>query len=71
MTKLVVTLLPTRAAKSTVDKLRRDPSGNLVEPFQRHSNIDGLKSDESVDRNVERALDFLLGNGRFLGRDSP
>ncbi len=33
--------------------------------------IDGLKSDESVDRNVGRALDFLLGKGRFVGRDSP
>jgi hypothetical protein len=31
--------------------------------------IDGLKGDASVDRNVIRARDFLLGKGRFVGRD--
>lgn len=30
-----------------------------------------LKSEESVDRNVTRAIDFLLGKGRFVGRDNP
>jgi hypothetical protein len=30
-----------------------------------------LKSEESIDRNVKRAIDFLLGNARFVGRDSP
>jgi len=33
--------------------------------------IDGLKTEESVDRNVQRALNFLLGTGRFVGRDGP
>lgn len=33
--------------------------------------LDGLKTEESVDRNVQRALDFLLGNGRFVGRERP
>lgn len=33
--------------------------------------IDGLKNDASVDRNVAKALAFLLGKGRFVGRDSP
>lgn len=33
--------------------------------------IDGLKTEASVDRNVERARDFLLGRGRFIGRDHP
>ena len=33
--------------------------------------IDGLKTEESVDRNVRRALDFLLGKGRFVGRERP
>ncbi|MDQ2718682.1 MAG: YdeI/OmpD-associated family protein [Bacteroidota bacterium] len=27
-----------------------------------------LKSKESVDKNVIRAINFLLGNGRFIGR---
>ena len=33
--------------------------------------IANLKSPESVTRNIERAINFLLGNGRFVGRDSP
>lgn len=33
--------------------------------------IDGLKTDESVERNVRRALDFLLGKGPFVGRARP
>ncbi|NRB52707.1 MAG: YdeI/OmpD-associated family protein [Saprospiraceae bacterium] len=30
-----------------------------------------LKMEESIDRNVLRAIDFLLGKGRFVGRDNP
>ncbi|HNB40647.1 MAG TPA: YdeI/OmpD-associated family protein [Anaerolineales bacterium] len=30
-----------------------------------------LKTEESVDRNVIRAIQFLLGKGRFIGRDKP
>ncbi len=30
-----------------------------------------LKSEASVERNVERAINFLLGNGSFVGRDTP
>lgn len=33
--------------------------------------ISALKSEKSVERNVERAINFLLGNGRFVGRDHP
>ena len=33
--------------------------------------ISNLKSEAAVDRNVQRAIDFLLGNGRFVGRDKP
>jgi hypothetical protein len=33
--------------------------------------ISFLKTEESVDKNVNRAIDFLLGKGRFLGRDKP
>lgn len=28
-----------------------------------------LKTQESIDRNIERAINFLLGKGRFVGRD--
>ena len=33
--------------------------------------INNLKSEEAVDRNVPRAIDFLLGRQRFVGRDKP
>ncbi|RYZ19954.1 MAG: DUF1905 domain-containing protein [Chitinophagaceae bacterium] len=33
--------------------------------------IAGLKSEASVEKNVERAIGFLLGKGRFVGRDKP
>jgi hypothetical protein len=31
--------------------------------------ISFLKTEDSVDRNVARAIDFLKGKGRFVGRD--
>ena len=30
-----------------------------------------LKTESSVDRNITRAIQFLLGNGRFVARDKP
>lgn len=33
--------------------------------------IASLKTDDAIDRNVDRAIGFLLGDGRFVGRDSP
>ncbi len=33
--------------------------------------ISFLKTEESVDRNVNKAIAFLLGKERFVGRDKP
>ena len=33
--------------------------------------IVSLKSEAAVKRNIERAIRFLSGNGRFVGRDEP
>jgi hypothetical protein len=33
--------------------------------------IAALKTEESIDRNVKKAINFLLGKGRFVGRDAP
>jgi bacteriocin resistance YdeI/OmpD-like protein/uncharacterized protein DUF1905 len=33
--------------------------------------INALKTEESIDKNVTRAINFLLGNERFIGRDKP
>jgi hypothetical protein len=30
-----------------------------------------LKSEDSVDKNIARAISFLSGKGRFVGRDKP
>ncbi|MBO9618863.1 MAG: YdeI/OmpD-associated family protein [Niabella sp.] len=33
--------------------------------------IASLKTETSVDKNIIRAIDFLSGKGRFVGRDRP
>lgn len=33
--------------------------------------ISNLKTEKSIDKNVNRAINFLLGKGRFVGRDKP
>ena len=33
--------------------------------------IASLKTEESRNRNIERAIGFLIGNNRFVGRDKP
>ena len=33
--------------------------------------INNLKSEEAIERNIHRAIQFLSGNGRFIGRDEP
>lgn len=33
--------------------------------------ISHLKTEESVDKNITRAINFLLGKERFVGRDKP
>jgi hypothetical protein len=33
--------------------------------------INFLKTEDSVNRNIKKAVDFLLGDERFIGRDRP
>lgn len=33
--------------------------------------INNLKTEESVDKNIVKSIDFLLGKARFVGRDKP
>ncbi|MDB5159317.1 MAG: hypothetical protein JWR50_4024 [Mucilaginibacter sp.] len=63
--KLVKALKTNKKAKAIFDGLT--PSLRLE--IVRY--ISNLKTEESVDRNVVRAIDFLLGNSRFIGRDRP
>jgi hypothetical protein len=54
-----------KQAKDKFDSLR--PSLQLE--INRYFSF--LKTEESIDRNVKKAIQFLLGKGRFVGRDQP
>jgi hypothetical protein len=58
-------LLENKAARKVFDSLR--PSLQLE--INRYFGF--LKTKSSVDRNVAKAIQFLLGNGRFVARDKP
>ena len=63
--KLKKALKENAAAKNIFDSLR--PS--LQKEIVRY--ISFLKTEESVDRNVNNAIQFLLRKKRFIGRDKP
>lgn len=63
--KLVAMLNDNPAAREVFDDLAPSKQNEIVRY------IDGLKREDSVDRNVARALDFLLSKGRVVGRDGP
>ena len=54
-----------KEAKKVFDSLR--PSLQLE--INRYFSY--LKNEESVDRNITKAIQFLLGKGRFVARDKP
>ena len=62
--KLVEALEQNKEAKAVFDDL----SPSLKKEIIRY--ISFLKTEQSVDKNVTRAIDFLLGNGRFIGREN-
>lgn len=63
--KLVEALKNNKDARTVFDNLR--PSAQLE--IVRY--ISNLKSAESVDRNVLKAINHLLGKETFVGRDKP
>jgi Bacteriocin-protection, YdeI or OmpD-Associated/Domain of unknown function (DUF1905) len=63
--KLLVALNHYPEAKAIFDQLPPSRQKEIVRY------IAHLKSEESVDRNVPKAIDFLLGKIRFVGRDHP
>jgi hypothetical protein len=61
-----------------LDALKKNTKAEIIfnglSPSKKHEiirYISFLKSEESIDRNIKKAIDFLLGNGRFVGRDKP
>lgn len=63
--KLIKALNENKEARAVFENLR--PSAQLE--IVRY--ISHLKSEESVDRNVLKAINHLLGKERFVGRDKP
>ncbi|GHV80091.1 hypothetical protein AGMMS49944_18820 [Spirochaetia bacterium] len=52
-------------AKKVFDKLPPSRKHEIIRY------ISSLKTEASIDRNIKKAINFLLGKGRFVGRDNP
>ncbi len=63
--KLIKAFKSSPAAKKVFDTLSASRQKEIVRY------IASLKTEEAVDNNVKRAIDFLLGKERFVGRDKP
>ncbi|MEQ7801026.1 YdeI/OmpD-associated family protein [Pedobacter sp. ASV1-7] len=63
--KLIEALNQNQEAKVVYERL----SPSLKKEIVRY--IDNLKTVQSIDSNIARAIDFLLGKGRFVGRNHP
>lgn len=63
--KLVQALEENPAAHKIFDSLRPSLQLEIVRY------ISFLKTEPSIDKNVQRAINFLLGKERFIGRDKP
>ncbi|OQP63667.1 YdeI/OmpD-associated family protein [Niastella populi] len=63
--KLTAALNKNKKARSVFDKLRPSLQLEIIRY------IAHLKTEASIDKNVVKAIDFLLGKERFVGRDKP
>ena len=63
--KLVKALNANKKAKKVFETLPPSRKKEIIRY------ISFLKSEESVSINIERAIGFLLGKNRFVGRDKP
>ncbi len=63
--EFVAALERNKKAKAIFDKLTPSLQLEIVRYISR------LKTEESISTNIIKAIDFLLGKGRFIGRDGP
>lgn len=63
--EFVAALKRNKKAKAIFDKLTPSLQLEIVRYISR------LKTEDSVNRNIIKAIDFLLGKGRFIGRNRP
>jgi len=63
--KFAKVLHENKKAKMVFDTLSQSRQKEIVRY------IANLKTEESIDRNIIKAINFLLGEDRFVGRDKP
>ncbi|MBK9718882.1 MAG: DUF1905 domain-containing protein [Saprospiraceae bacterium] len=63
--KFITALTENEQAKTVYDRLSASKKLEIVRYLAR------LKTEESLEKNIKRAINFLLGNERFVGRDKP
>jgi hypothetical protein len=63
--KFIKALKENKEAKKIFDSLRPSLQLEIIRY------LSFLKTEESLDRNVMKAVNFLLGKQRFIGRDKP
>jgi uncharacterized protein YdeI (YjbR/CyaY-like superfamily) len=69
------TIIPNRKLiKALEDNIEAKKVFDELSPSRQHEiirYISALKTEENIDKNIVKAIDFLLGKGRFVGRDNP
>ena len=63
--KLVKAFDENKEAKNVFDKLTASKQKEII------SYISYLKTDVSIEKNIEKIIGFLIGKNKFLGRDNP
>ena len=63
--KLAKALTENQSAKAVFERLSPSKQKEIIKY------ISFLKSEKSIDENIEKAIGFLLGKNRFIGRDKP
>lgn len=63
--KLTKALKENQSAKAVFEKLSPSKQKEIIKY------ISFLKYEKSIDENIEKAIGFLLGKNRFIGRDKP
>jgi len=63
--KLLAALEKSPEALNIFNQLRPSSRNEIIKY------ISYLKTEQSIDNNVTKAINFLLGKGRFVGRDKP
>lgn len=63
--KLAKALNENQSAKAVFEQLSPSKQKEIIKY------ISVLKSEKSIDENIEKAIGFLLSKNRFIGRDKP